>query len=99
MAIDTRYLHCGTCKHYAENESEMRKRDGFCLLGLRINGKKVNDRQPVDYYAGRSCRDWIDRDTGLTHFEVETMTPEPMRTPQDVEYLTRFINWRATSRK
>jgi hypothetical protein len=92
--INSGHVRCGTCKFYDENKDEKKLFDGWCLAGLKFNGKMVCTRAGVDKSGGSSCRDWVHKKTGLTHFEVMTKTPESTRTAEDVEYLSRFITWK-----
>jgi len=73
---------CIDCKYYQEHEGDTNK--GKCTAGKKI--------LPVNWCD--SCLDWIDKDTGLTHFEVLCRVPEPKRSEADIEYLSRFITWR-----
>lgn len=77
---------CWSCKYYEEGIEEKQKRScwnaGWCTnekaLSKGINGRKRKNppkREPVN--STSSCYDWIDADSGYTHFEVMTGYSEP----------------------
>lgn len=72
---------CKDCFFYQEKSPEdvNNQHDGWCPKGLRINGKKVNDRAKVDW--NHFCDDWEDAEERLTYYEVVTLKPGPWRTP------------------
>ncbi len=90
---------CRYCVHYKSKEDEDRgekcQKDGWCDLPMEINGKK--SKKPyhaVEQWDGRNCKNFTDRESGLTGFEVHTHVPERSRTPMEIEYLSKFITWR-----
>ena len=90
---------CRWCIHYKDKEDEDRGekcyKDGWCDLPMEINGKKSKKLyHAVEQWDGRNCKEFIDRESGLTGFEVHTHTPERRRTPLEIEYLSKFITWR-----
>lgn len=38
-----------------------------------------------------TCRNWIEKERGLTHFEVMTLKPDPRRKPLEIEYITNIL--------
>lgn len=94
--INSSYIHCKECDHYSPNEDYQpnKKNDGWCELGLRLNGKVLHKPCRVNEWDGKDCTDWVHNETGLTHFEVMTRTPEANRTPIEIECLSQFISWR-----
>ena len=91
---------CEYCSHYREKEEgEKCMYDGFCDLPLVCNGvKSKKPFHPVRFNWGSGCHDWIDRETGLTAFEVKTRLPERSRSPLEIEHLSKFITWKETER-
>ena len=93
--MDSRNIHCSTCKHYSINEDfEKKNFDGWCALGMRINGKLCHKPTGVNEWDGKSCTDWTDKTTSLTHFEVMCKVPEAKRSENEIEYLAQFVDWR-----
>ena len=92
--------HCIDCIHYkAKQEGDHCLYDGFCDIPVTINGRKLgyygNLYSAVRWQWGSGCQDWVDRETGLTHFEVMTRIPEAKRTPLEIEALKAYIEWKA----
>ena len=57
--------HCIDCKFFRENtEEDKSNRDGWCMRGQKINGKKINDKTFVYWNNGTGCQDWTDEMTG-----------------------------------
>ena len=84
---------CIDCKFYREKyDCETCNGDGWCKDGLWHGKVKIKDVYSVKW--NDSCNKWVDKETGLTSYEVQTRTPEPIRTPEDIEYLSRYIEWR-----
>lgn len=84
---------CKDCINYrAKDEQHKTDKDGFCKLGVIVNGKRVSSRlAPVYWNNGGGCREWIDAEAGLTHFEVTTRKPEPARTGAEKEYILKLL--------
>ena len=72
---------CSSCMYY-EEKTHNDKTIPFC--------KKRN--WCIPHNCG--CSYWIDRETGLTYYEVQTHVPEPKRTPMEIELLKKYIIWR-----
>ena len=91
---------CIWCSHYKDNEQKQKyQRDGICDLPMVINGKKSKKPfHPVDRYDGGNCKEFVDRESGLTGFEVHTHVPEHSRTPLEIEHLSKYITWREVER-
>lgn len=98
--VDTRVLRCDQCKHFEPYDEQLvdplgDKKDGVCYAGLWLNGRKIRDTQKVNIRIdGSSCRRFEHKTTGLTRFEIMCKVPEPKRSPEDIEYLSQFIDWR-----
>lgn len=63
--------------------------DGWCTNGLYINGKKINERAKTYKHSG--CRNWIEVETGITHFEATTRIPEHYRTDAEKVYISTLL--------
>lgn len=82
--------HCITCKYFVENnETDKNECDGWCTNGLYINGKKINERAKTYKHSG--CRNWIEIETGITHFEATTRIPENYRTDAEKVYISTLL--------
>lgn len=70
--------HCRDCYFFKEKEFESEcSGDGWCLKGLRVNGKQINDRYPTRYNL--DCNNWEDAEDRITHYEALTRKVEPSR--------------------
>ena len=71
---------CSSCLYY-EEKTHNDKCTPYC-----------NKRQwTLPHNCG--CSYWIDRETGLTLYEVLTHKPESKRTPIEIELLKKHITW------
>lgn len=77
--------HCIDCKWYVPYETEKNGYTGEC---------QEEGTEPMKVKWQWDCSHWVDKITGLTHFEVLTRVPENYRTPADILYLSQFIEWR-----
>ncbi len=88
---------CNECKFYREKEpNDGCREDGWCYNPIQntygINGRKRDkptERQPVKWMW--ECRQWIDAEVDINHFEVVTGTPDPNRSEADQEYVKMIL--------
>ena len=87
---------CMNCVHYTEKKPlDKCPRDGWCDLPMTINGvKSKKPFHPTDKNSGQFCKEFVDRDTGLTGFEIHTKLPERSRGPLEVQHLSKYITWK-----
>lgn len=88
---------CLECKFYSEKRpNDGCREDGWCSNPYQnaygINGRKRDkstERQPVKWMW--ECRQWIDAETGINHFEAVTGAPDPNRSEADREYVKTIL--------
>lgn len=88
---------CIECYSYREKKpNDGCLYDGWCVNKYNcshgINGRKRE--RPLEREAVRwqwSCRRWEDADTRLTHFEVNTRTPEEWRSENEKAYVRSLL--------
>jgi hypothetical protein len=87
-------MTCKNCKFF-EDFPNSNKYVGKCHYGFYFNGKKMRDVVMLEHIMQHDwCHSWIDKKTGLTHFEVMCRVPMSNRTEKDIEFLSQFIDWR-----
>ena len=88
---------CNECKYYREREpGDNFRYDGWCVepwsLAHNLLGQKL--KVPVErrgVLGNWNCNRWIDAESDLTRYEVETGQPEPGRRECEQELVRSII--------
>ena len=71
---------CKECAFFTEKSAEENGDfDGWCERGLKLFSRKINGRCKVHW--NDNCYEWEDAENHMTSYEVQTLKPEPKRTP------------------
>lgn len=89
---------CSECFWYREKEDYDKCRlDGWCTnkkqCAVGINGRKREhppDREAVHWNG--QCKWWEDAEDRVTHFEVQTMHPEPWKSEEEQAKVEKLLN-------